>query len=103
MTDDGALQIDYAGVAVDKVTIANFTSHGFFNLSGNGGTLNLGHVLTVDADRFLEVDSTGIPTGRLLDVAGTPLDFRRATPSGRESSRIIGSSRMSAAMTTPMC
>jgi len=82
VTDDGALQIDYAGVAVDKATIANFTFHGFFNLSGNGGTPILGHVLTVDADRFLEVDNTGIPSGRLLDVAGTPLDFRTPTPVG---------------------
>jgi len=36
----------------------------------------------MDADRFLEVDNTGVPTGRLLDLAGTPLDFRTPTPLG---------------------
>ena len=36
VTDDNALVIDYAGLAADRPTIANFTSHAFFNLSGEG-------------------------------------------------------------------
>jgi aldose 1-epimerase len=82
LADDNALMIDFAGTVVDKATIANFTSHGFFNLSGQAGTPILEHVLTIDADRFLEVDANAIPTGRLRDVAGTPLDFRTPTPIG---------------------
>lgn len=82
LTDDNALVIDYAAVAVDRATIANFTSHAFFNLSGEGGASILDHVLTVHADRFLPVDATAIPTGRIDSVAGTPLDFRAPTPIG---------------------
>jgi aldose 1-epimerase len=82
VTDDNELAIDYAAVAVDKTTIANFTSHAFFNLSGRGDTPIGGHVLTITADKFLEIDNTAIPTGHLRDVAGTPLDFRTPTPIG---------------------
>ena len=82
VTDDNALVIDYAGLAADRPTIANFTSHAFFNLSGEGGSSILDHVLTVHADRFLEVDAAAIPTGRIDRVVGTPLDFRRPTPIG---------------------
>jgi aldose 1-epimerase len=82
LTDDNALIIDYAAVAVDKATIANFTSHAFFNLSGEGGSSILDHVLTIEADRFLEVDATSIPTGLVRNVVGTPLDFRTPTPIG---------------------
>jgi aldose 1-epimerase len=82
LTDDNDLVIDYAAAAVDNATVANFTSHAFFNLSGQGGAPMLDHVLTIEADRFLEVDATSIPTGRLRDVAGTPLDFRTPTPIG---------------------
>lgn len=82
VTDENELVVEYTATAVDKATIANFTSHAFFNLSGNPGTPILDHVLAIDADRVLEVDATSIPTGRLLDVAGTPLDFRTPTPIG---------------------
>lgn len=82
LTDDNALMIDFAAVAVDQATIANFTSHAFFNLSGEGGSSILDHVLTIHAAQFLEVDADAIPTGRIADVAGTPLDFRRPTPIG---------------------
>ena len=35
----------------------------------------LGHVLTVNADRFTPIDNTLIPTGEIRPVKGTPLDF----------------------------
>jgi aldose 1-epimerase len=76
VTDDNALAIDYSAVAVDKPTILNLTSHAFFNLSGKLGQSILDHVVTLDADKVLEVDDDLIPTGTLRDVAGTPLDFR---------------------------
>jgi aldose 1-epimerase len=36
----------------------------------------------IPADRYTPVDSGLIPTGELAPVAGTPLDFRKATPIG---------------------
>jgi len=82
VTDQNELAIDYSAVAVDKTTIFNFTSHAFFNLGGRLEAPIHDHILTINADTFLEVDDTGIPTGKLRDVMGTPLDFRMPTPIG---------------------
>jgi aldose 1-epimerase len=76
VTDRNELAIDWSAVAVDQATILNLTSHAFFNLSGRLGEPVLDHVVTIHADRVLEVDDGLIPTGTLRDVAGTPMDFR---------------------------
>ncbi len=69
------LRIDYSATT-DKDTVLNLTNHAYFNLNGDdqGTILNL--KLQLDADKFTPVDSGLIPTGQLLPVAGTPLDFR---------------------------
>jgi aldose 1-epimerase len=77
ITDDNALDIAYDAVSADKPSVANFTSHVFWNLAGHDAGDVLGHVLQVNADRFLPVDATLIPTGELRRVKGTPLDFTR--------------------------
>lgn len=69
-----ALTIDYAATS-DAPTIVNLTNHAFFDLSGQGEALR--HVLTIEADAYLPVDATSIPTGERRAVAGTPFDFRR--------------------------
>ena len=68
----------------DRPTIVNLTNHSFFNLEGaTSGTDILDHRLTLAADKFLAIDSTAIPlAGPPRTVAGTPFDFRMATPVG---------------------
>lgn len=76
VTGDNELVLDYDAVT-DKPTVVNFTGHTFFNLAGHGNGDILDHVMTINADRFLPVDDTCIPTGELRPVAGTPFDFTR--------------------------
>ena len=44
----------------------------------------LTHILYINADKFVEVDDELIPTGNLLDVTNTPMDFRTAKEIGLE-------------------
>ena len=81
LTDENELRIDYGAVA-DRDTVINLTAHPYFNLAGEGSGDVLGHLLTMDADSFLPVDATSIPTGELRPVRGTPFDFTVRTPIG---------------------
>ncbi|WP_322085120.1 aldose epimerase family protein [Burkholderia sp. BCC1999] len=80
LDDDDALTIDYTAVT-DAPTPLNLTNHSYFNLSGRAGGDVRGHVLSIDADAFLEVDDALIPTGT-ADVTGTAFDFRQSAPLG---------------------
>ncbi len=66
----------------DAPTHVSLCNHSYWNLAGAGSGSALGHVATIQADQYLDVDSELIPTGNLNDVGGTPLDFRTPTPLG---------------------
>ena len=70
----------------DKKTIINLTQHSYFNLSGDFSKDILDHEVTIEADSFLPVDSTLIPTGEISSVEGTPFDFREAKTVGDDIS-----------------
>ncbi|MFR9725185.1 aldose epimerase family protein [Streptomyces sp. MS19] len=86
LTDDGALRIDYRATT-DAPTVVNLTNHTYWNLAGEGSGTALDHHVQLAASRFTPVDPTLIPTGDLAPVAGTPFDFRRAKPVGRDIRR----------------
>jgi aldose 1-epimerase len=58
----------------DADTFFNPTQHTYFNLDAGRGTI-LDHDLTIRSNAVLETDASLIPSGRLVDVAGTRLDF----------------------------
>lgn len=75
VTDDNALKIEY-DVTSDKKTLINMTNHSYFNLAGhNSGNIEA-HRLCINASRYTPVFERLIPTGELVDVTGTPFDFR---------------------------
>lgn len=77
LSDDNELIIDYRGTT-NKKTVVNMTSHGFFSLAGiaNPTPEALNCELQINADFFIPIDKTSIPTGEILKVEGTPFDFR---------------------------
>lgn len=72
LTDENELAIDYFAQTT-KATHVNLTNHSYFNLAC-GGDIK-GHKLTLESDFYTPKDATGIPTGEILSVAGTPFDF----------------------------
>ena len=83
LTDDNELIVRFHAVT-DKATPVNLTQHSYFNLAGlkPAPADILGHVLSIDADKFVPIDAESIPLGDLAPVEGTPFDFRSARPIG---------------------
>lgn len=71
--ENNSLIINYIANS-DKDTICNLTNHTYFNLNGNGDILN--HYIQIFADEFTENDTESLPTGKILNVENTPMDFR---------------------------
>ena len=75
LTDDNELKLDYKAKS-DKDTLCNVTNHSYFNLKGHNGGDITDHEVWIQANGFTETTDDLIPTGKIIDVTGTPMDFR---------------------------
>lgn len=81
LTNDNEIKINYSA-NTDKTTVCNLTNHSYFNLNDGGATDILDHELIINAEYFLDTNSSLIPTGEMLKVKNTPFDFRVANKIG---------------------
>ncbi len=84
-TDDNELVIEYEATT-DKKTIINLTNHGFFSIAGIADPTPTIEDLQcqINADFYIPIDDTSIPTGEVRSVEGTPFDFRTMKAVGRD-------------------
>ncbi|WP_428820180.1 aldose epimerase family protein [Microbulbifer sp. MCCC 1A16149] len=81
LDEDDALTLEYRAVT-DADTPVALTNHCYWNLAGRDGILE--HELEIYADQLLRLNEQLIPTGELLKVADTPVDFRKRKQIGRD-------------------
>lgn len=79
VTAKNELRIDYHATT-DKPTVVNLTNHAYFNLSDEETALN--HVLEIPSVRYTPAGKDSIPTGEILALTGTPMDFSKPTRLG---------------------
>jgi len=89
LTKDNELKIEYTATT-DKATPVNLTNHCYFNLSAGIDSTILDHELKLNANKYTPVNDKLIPTGKIDDVKGTPMDFTTAKKIGRDIANVPG-------------
>ncbi len=83
LTNENGWKLNYKATT-DKTTIVNLTNHAYFNLRGYAAGSIYPIKLQLDADTYLPIGETLIPTGELRSVEGTPFDFRTSKEIGKD-------------------
>jgi len=83
LDEENGLKLHYHGIS-DKRTVLNLTNHSYFNLEGHDGGSVEEQELWLAASRYTPADEGSIPTGEIVPVEGTPMDFTTLKKVGRE-------------------
>ena len=76
LTDIDSLEIKCRAVT-DCLTPINLTNHAFFNLASVRRSMNvLSHRLRLYSAQLIDCDDSLLPTGKIISLEGTVLDFR---------------------------
>ena len=89
LTANNAIKIEYTA-STDKTTVINLTNHAYFNLSAGKSPTIYDHILQIKADKYTPVDTVLIPTGALVEVKGTPMDFTSPKKIGLDIDKVAG-------------
>jgi aldose 1-epimerase len=89
LTPEDELKIEYSASS-DKPTPINLTNHSYFNLSAGLDSTILSHALMINAYRFTPVNNELIPTGKIQNVKGTPMDFTKVKFIGSDIAKVKG-------------
>ncbi len=77
--NDNNLHINYSAKS-DKDTLINMTNHTYFNLDGVENTQENSvyeHIVTLpNSSKITQNNEIAVPTGEILEVEGTPFDFK---------------------------
>lgn len=83
LTEANELVLSYSARS-DSNTIFNLTNHAYFNLRGHNSGRVDDHILTLSCSKYTKIREGAIPTGEIVDVAGTELDFTAPKAIGKD-------------------
>ncbi len=87
LNEENELTLNYRAETT-RATPINLTNHTYWNLGGPGSGTIYDHLLSLNCSRYVPVNERLIPTGQVLLVEGTPLDFRKQKAIGRDIDQI---------------
>ncbi|PKL39563.1 MAG: galactose-1-epimerase [Spirochaetae bacterium HGW-Spirochaetae-1] len=88
LTEDNRLSLHYCATT-DAATPVNLTNHSYFNLTAGRDTV-LFHKILINADAYTATDESLIPTGHLIPVRGTAMDFTVLKAIGKDLNGVKG-------------